>query len=302
MTHHRHTITHLPLLLIILILTATSCHTNRQTPTTPYTPDTTATTTTTLPTPTTQKPTTTPRPTPTQHRQATLLNHPTDNWQQIQTPITITAQGNTYSGLLTMTRSRDINISIRLLGLELAAINITPDTIQAHIKPTRTYISEPISTLLPPATPITLQNLQSLILSRLFTLGTDTPNLQTPTYTNPTPTTLQITPPPPHPNTTYTFTLDTTTPQHPTLTTLTLNLPTAHTATIQYTHQKNNPTPPTDIHITYTPPKRQPINLHLTLNPDRTTWTPLTNPRPYRIPPGYTRIPAATLLKKLKNQ
>ncbi len=72
-------------------------------------------------------------------------------WQDLYVPLTFELQSPknmSISGRATMIRGRQIHISLRFLGMEVALIDITPEAITAIDKYHRLIVTEPIAELL----------------------------------------------------------------------------------------------------------------------------------------------------------
>ena len=72
-----------------------------------------------------------------------------------------------------MQRDRSVHLSLRFLGMEVASLMVTRDSIFALYKLERLYFAESISDLLG-GFPATVGNVRDLLLGRAFILG-DTP-------------------------------------------------------------------------------------------------------------------------------
>lgn len=88
----------------------------------------------------------------------------------IDKPARLSASGRAY-----MTRGRDIYLSIRLLGMEVANMYVTADSVFASEKLNRHYVAEPISSILAD-TGLTVNDLQDILLGRAFIPGSGTLN------------------------------------------------------------------------------------------------------------------------------
>jgi len=72
-------------------------------------------------------------------------------WQDLYVPLTFELQSPSnmsISGRATMIRDRQIHISLRFLGMEVAIIDITPEAITAIDKYHRLIVTEPIAKIL----------------------------------------------------------------------------------------------------------------------------------------------------------
>lgn len=96
-------------------------------------------------------------------------------WQDVKIPIKLKLKSPkeiSVSGNLTMTRNHTINISLRMLGFEVGALTLTEDSIIAYEKLNKRYVSESLTKLLA-GFPATVGNVQALLLGKLFMPGSD---------------------------------------------------------------------------------------------------------------------------------
>ena len=129
---------------------------------------------------------------------ATLANHLKQQadtpWTALSVPVSLKVSDSglpTVSGTMTMVRDSEIRITLRLLGFEVGAARVTADSVYAYVKVQRIYMAESIADIMG-GFPATTGNLQSLLLGRLFTLGSASPSLKgagiaVPTTAMPTP-------------------------------------------------------------------------------------------------------------------
>lgn len=97
------------------------------------------------------------------------------HWQRLRVPVTISTsvpKPTKISGVATMVRDSSINISLRMLGFEVAVIDVTPDSIVVADKMNRQYVAIPIASAVG-RYGITAANLQDLLTGRVFLLGAD---------------------------------------------------------------------------------------------------------------------------------
>ena len=86
----------------------------------------------------------------------------------IDKPVRMSASGRAY-----MTRGRDIYLSMRMLGMEVANMYITADSVFASEKLNRHYVAEPIRSILAD-TGLTVNDIQDILLGRAFIPGSGT--------------------------------------------------------------------------------------------------------------------------------
>lgn len=213
-------------------------------------------------------------------------------WTTLQVPVSVKLRSSglpSLGGTMFMERDREIRLSLRFLGMEMAAARITLDSVLAYVKPQRMYVAEGIAGLTG-AYPASLGNLQSLVLDRLFTLGQAVPSLKRAEMIE-TPTGYSITPPSPVKEIDYTFGI---------------LLPANRVASLTFAQGQRS------VEVVYTEPDPS-YKIELTARTDARTlgadmnidmakarWDqPLPQSR-FAIPSGYRRISAKALLKALK--
>lgn len=99
-----------------------------------------------------------------------------NDWHDVVMPIDLSLhqpKAVSVSGRATMVKDESIYISIRVFGFEAANIYVTPDSIFASYKLNKIYIAEETKQLLA-GYPVTVGNLQDLLLGRAFMLGEGT--------------------------------------------------------------------------------------------------------------------------------
>lgn len=105
-------------------------------------------------------------------------------WNTLKTSGKITIGGQksfTSSMQMTMVRNQEIAISLRpMLGIEMGKIYITNDSIFIINKIDNYYIAESLK-LITGGVPLTVSDMQSIFLSRIFELGNDTITADAPT-------------------------------------------------------------------------------------------------------------------------
>ncbi len=98
------------------------------------------------------------------------------DWHDVVMPVDLSLHQPkefSVSGRATMVKDECVYISIRVLGFEAANIYITPDSIFASYKLNKIYVAEETSQLLANY-PVTIGNIQDLLLGRAFMLGKGT--------------------------------------------------------------------------------------------------------------------------------
>lgn len=95
------------------------------------------------------------------------------SWQQIKVPFNVSISQPTQisaSGQAVMVRGKYINLSVRILGMEVAALYLTNDSILVVDRWNKRYISENLRQFLK-GFPANISNLQDLLTGRPFVLG-----------------------------------------------------------------------------------------------------------------------------------
>lgn len=96
-------------------------------------------------------------------------------WERIRVPFTLrlnAPQKASISGTATMERGRLIILSMRVLGIEMAVVQVTPDSATFVDKMNRRYLSLPVDKALG-GFDANISNIQDLLTGRAFLLGTD---------------------------------------------------------------------------------------------------------------------------------
>lgn len=97
------------------------------------------------------------------------------NWNRVRVPFTLrlnAPQKASISGTATMERGRLLLLSMRVLGIEMAVVQVTPDSATFVDKMNRRYLSLPVDKALG-GFDANLSNIQDLLTGRAFLLGTD---------------------------------------------------------------------------------------------------------------------------------
>lgn len=135
-----------------------------------------------------------------------------ESWHDVVIPIDLLLHQPkefSVSGRATMVKDENIYISIRVFGFEAANVYITPDSIFASYKLNKIYIAEETKQLLVDY-PITVGNIQDLLLGRAFVLGEGTlsGNMKKQLTVNSTPELWSVTPNQNLKNVIYSFLFD----------------------------------------------------------------------------------------------
>lgn len=224
----------------------------------------------------------------------TMLNSLSDSygtWSDVKIPLTLRLKSPkkiSIGGTLTMQRDRSVHLSLRFLGMEVASLMVTQDSIFALYKLERLYFAESISDLLG-GFPATVGNVQDLLLGRAFILG-DTPLAPSRCTLAGNSENWTITPS----GMSYAFTLSTPTGN---LESLTVTPGSRKPLTAEYTDFATGPVGPfaATTLLSATGGKTT-LSAQLELNARRAEWNTGAT-KNWSTPKGYTRIKAADILK-----
>ncbi len=220
-------------------------------------------------------------------------------WQTLSVPVSVKVRDSSLpkvSGTMTMVRDREIRISMRFLGMEVGALDVTQDSVFGYVKLNRVYVAESIPELLG-GFPANVGNLQSILLGQLFTLGKDIPDMKDARIDPVSASAYTVTPPKAGGKLDYTF--EVTLPDN-LVRSLALSYGT-HTATVSYSDFSNpadGPARPCGIDIN-AKVKGKALCAEIDINHNRLSIDDGTSPKPFAIPSGYRRITASALLKSL---
>ncbi|MDE6556605.1 MAG: DUF4292 domain-containing protein [Duncaniella sp.] len=94
----------------------------------------------------------------------------TSEWQTLQIPVSLSVsrpKSFSASATLTMVNGRSVDLSVRLLGFEVAAAHIEGDSLKAIVKPSRTYMAESISQVFG-GVAVSVADLQALLIGSVI--------------------------------------------------------------------------------------------------------------------------------------
>lgn len=214
-------------------------------------------------------------------------------WQNLSVPVTLSIRDSglpRLSGTMTMTEGTQIHVSLRLLGMEMAALCVTGDSVKGYVKVQKTYLAESIPQLLG-GYPATVADLQSLLLRRVFTIGADKPLLKDAVITEAASgNAYTIAPVPPAGTPPYQFEV---------------SLPdnTLQLLTLEHGSKKGVAAYGKDGSLTLSGTMEQKsFGASVGINWDRAVWDdPSFRPRDFKIPQGYRRIRADQIIKLLQS-
>ncbi len=93
-------------------------------------------------------------------------------WQYLSVPVKVEVTSpikQSLSGRAYMVKDKSVYISMRFLGMEVATVYVTTDSVFATMKPGKYYLAEDLESVLADV-PLTVGDVQSAILGRLFCL------------------------------------------------------------------------------------------------------------------------------------
>lgn len=97
------------------------------------------------------------------------------SWQRIRVPfnLRLIAPANfSIGGTATFERGKSIHLSLRMIGMEVAALQVTPDSLIVVEKMNRQYLAVPVAKALG-GLDASIDNIQDLLTGRAFILGAD---------------------------------------------------------------------------------------------------------------------------------
>lgn len=216
-------------------------------------------------------------------------------WDDVKVPVTLRLKSPkkfSIGGTLSMKRGENIHLSLRFLGMEVAALMVTQDSIFALYKLEKLYFAESISDMLG-GFPATVSNVQDLLLGRAFMLGTSRLGASDCRLSGDS-RSWTIEPSHSPKDMSYDFTVDTPTGN---IEKLTVNLPSRKPITADYsdfTVSAIGPMAATTL-ITASGAKTT-LCGELNLNARRAEWGSGAV-RNWTVPKGYTRVKAADIMK-----
>ncbi|MCM1110763.1 MAG: DUF4292 domain-containing protein [Clostridium sp.] len=95
-------------------------------------------------------------------------------WERLEIPLSAKASGLPFSlsGTASMERGRSIAISLRMLGMEVAAARVTPDSVIVVDKYNNRHLVAPLAAVTSRLN-MDVSNIQDMLLGRVFSLGSD---------------------------------------------------------------------------------------------------------------------------------
>lgn len=225
----------------------------------------------------------------------TTLSDSYGDWTDLKAPLTLRLKSPkklSISGTLTMKRGENIHLSLRFLGIEMASMMVTQDSIFALYKLEKLYFAESLTDLLG-GFPATVENVQDLLLGRAFILG-DTPLSASRCKLEGDRFNWTITPEGSPKGMSYTFTVDTGTDR---LESLTVTPGSRKPMTAEYSDFSKGPFGPFAATTLLTASGASTtLSAELDINANRSEWN-TGAAKTWTAPKGYTRVTAAQIMK-----
>lgn len=108
--------------------------------------------------------------------EATSIAASYGTWERLRMPVKVelrSPKSVSISGTATLIRNSSIHISLRYFGFEVGWMHLTSDSVTIADKYHKRYLSEAITPFLAGA-PVTIANVQDLLLGRMFEMGAST--------------------------------------------------------------------------------------------------------------------------------
>ncbi|MCC8038816.1 MAG: DUF4292 domain-containing protein [Bacteroidales bacterium] len=99
------------------------------------------------------------------------------DWEYLSVPVKVEVTSpikQSLSGRAYMVKDKSVYISLRFIGMEVATVYVTTDSLYATMKPGKYYLAEDLASILADV-PLTVGDVQSAILGRMFTLSDKEP-------------------------------------------------------------------------------------------------------------------------------
>lgn len=216
-------------------------------------------------------------------------------WNDVKIPLTMRLKSPkkfSIGGTLTMKRGDNIHLSLRFLGMEVASLMVTQDSIFALYKLEKLYFAESIKDLFG-GFPATVDNVQDLLLGRAFILG-DSPLTASRCSLGGDRYNWTITPDGSPKGMSYTFTVDTPTGN---LESLSVTPGNRKPITAEYSDFATGPTGPfAATTLLSASGAKLTLSAELDLNARRAEWNTGAS-KTWTTPKGYTRVTAAEIMK-----
>lgn len=98
-------------------------------------------------------------------------NYP--DWDDVSANITVAVTSPSQvkvSGKATMVRDKSIDLSLRVFGMEMGRVLITPDSVYAMVKPSKIYLQESLKEFMSSYN-FSVANIQQLLIGEMFLAG-----------------------------------------------------------------------------------------------------------------------------------
>lgn len=218
------------------------------------------------------------------------------DWQTMKIPVSVALKkpvSAKIGGSMTLVRGEEIRLSLRFFGMEVAAASITGDSVKGYVKMQKIYVAESLDRFLG-GFPASIDNVQSLLLARIFQVGRTTPDFNRCTFGGDA-SVYTVTPPRAASGLDYSFVVRT---DGNLLTTLEIAHTGGHRASVEYAYPRNvSDGRPESVAISGSL-KGKPVEVEVGYS---TSGIDSSAPalKPFSIPRGYRKVSASSLLKML---
>jgi len=221
------------------------------------------------------------------------------DWDNVKVPVTLRLKSPkkfSVGGTLTMQRDVSIHISLRFLGMEMASLMVTQDSIYACYKLQRLYFAESIAGFTG-GFPATVGNVQDLLLGRAFALG-DKELTEVQCSLSGNGETWTAAPANGPDGIGYSFSIDTPTNN---VETLDVSLPLRKPIEVRYSDFMLSASGPMAATADLSASTRKTtFSGRLSIDADRAEWG-RGNVRQWTVPRGYTRVKASDIMRMISN-
>lgn len=220
------------------------------------------------------------------------------DWQTMKIPVNVKLKkplSAKIGGTMTLVRGSEVRLSLRFFGMEVASASITNDSVRAYVKVQKVYLAESLDQALG-GFPATMDNLQSLLLARIFEVGKTYPDLgHCKIFAEDGGNSYTVTPPSVAAGLSYTFTADIA-DNH--LADLDIVSSGNHKANVTYSYPRNSEYGIPEQIALLGSLKGKPLEAEIEYSVsgiDRSA----SSPKAFEIPRGYRKVSSSSLLKLL---
>lgn len=224
-------------------------------------------------------------------------------WERVRIPVSVklTSPKNfSLSGTATFVRGKSIQFSMRVLGMEVATLFVTPDSVIAIEKFHKYYVAESLRSFLD-GFPVSIDNVSDLLTGRAFILGQNSLSAsdvsKVKLSSDPARRGWTMTPPQVSSSGDYSFSFS----PYNILQTLKIALDGSN-ATVDYAGVESTAYGPMAAGVILSAHSgRLAVEATIEWNLKRARWDGEVEERPVSIPRGYTRVKSSDLSKLIKN-